>query len=127
MVAADDRRTFERIDGIVNVRYGVRGRDKYKHESLPRNISGGGLGMCLTEELNRGTILELEITVPDNPQKAIFGVGEVLWTKEFGSIDVEQLINLYETGVKFINIKPLAIGRVYAYSRQAKEDENDII
>lgn len=121
MVTAADRRTFERIDGIVNVRYGVRGRDRYKIESLPRNIGAGGLGVCMTEELKPGTVLDLEITVPDDPQKIISGVGEVLWTREFGVINSEKSINLYETGIKFINIKPLAVGRVYAYSRHLKK------
>lgn len=121
METAAERRTFERIDGIVNVRYGVKGRDRYKIESLPRNIGAGGLGFCLTEELKRGTVLDLEITVPDDPQKTISGAGEVLWTKEFSRISTEKPINLYETGVKFINIKPLAIGRVYAYARHIKE------
>ena len=65
----EDRRTFQRIDGIVNVRYGVKDRDKEKIETLPRNIGGGGLGLCITEQLQRGTILDLEITVPEQPRE----------------------------------------------------------
>ena len=120
----EDRRTFQRIDGIVNVRYGVKDRDKEKIETLPRNIGGGGLGLCITEQLQRGTILDLEITVPDNPEKTILGAGEVLWSKEFGAIDLKRSINLYETGIKFVNINSIAIGRVYAYSRQIKPDKS---
>ncbi|MCQ9208166.1 MAG: PilZ domain-containing protein [Omnitrophica bacterium] len=115
-----DRRTFERMDGIVNVRYAVRGRDKDKIESLPRNIGGGGLGICLAEKLQSGTVLELEITVPDDPQKVVLGVGEVAWTKLFGVIKSGQKVNLYETGVKFVDINHISVGRVYAYSRQQK-------
>ena len=115
-----DRRIFQRIEGIVNVRYAVRGRDKQKIETLPRNVGGGGVGICLTEKLQLGTILELEITVPDNPQKVIFGVGEVLWTKTFGVIKTDQSVSLYETGIKFIHVDPVAVGRVYTYSRQMK-------
>ncbi len=117
-----DRRAFQRIDGIVNVRYGVKDRDKEKIETLPRDIGGGGLGLCITEELQRGTILDLEITLPDNPEKTILGAGEVKWSKEFGAIDLKRSINLYETGIRFININSIAIGRVYAYSRQKKAD-----
>ncbi len=115
-----DRRIFQRLEGIVNVRYGVKGRDKHKLESLPRNIGGGGVGICLTEKLQPGTLLELEITVPDNPQKAILGSGEVLWTKPFGLIEAEQTVSLYETGIKFIDINPIAVGRVYSYYRQKR-------
>ena len=111
-----DKRAFERIDGIVNVRYSVKGRDKDKNESLPRNIGGGGVGICLPEKLQPGTIIELEITVPDNPEKAIFGVGQVLWTKPFGVL--AESVDLFETGIKFVNINPLAVGRVYTYERQ---------
>ena len=106
------------LDGIVNVRYAVRGRDREKAESLPRNVGGGGMGICLTENLQPGTMLELEITVPDNPQKLILGVGEVLWTKPFGVIKTGQNVNLFETGIKFINIDPIAMGRVYTYHHQ---------
>ena len=116
----EDRRIFQRIDGIVNVCYGVKDRDKEKIETLPRNIGGGGLGLCITEQLQRGTILDLEITVPDNPEKTILGAGEVRWSKEFGTIDPKRSINLYETGIRFTNINSIAIGRVYAYSRQTK-------
>lgn len=115
---ADDRRIFQRIEGIVNVRYAVRGRDKEKIESLPRNIGGGGIGICLTEKLQCGTVLELEITVPDNPRKAILGTGEVLWTKPFGIIESGQSVGLHETGIRFIDINPLAVGRAYSYYRQ---------
>ncbi|MFC1631321.1 PilZ domain-containing protein [Candidatus Omnitrophota bacterium] len=117
---ADNKRIFDRLEGVVNVRYGVKGRDKEKIESLPRNIGGGGLGVYLTEKLEPGTVIELEITVPDNPQKAIRGVGEVLWTKHYGTISPEQGVNLHETGIRFVDINPLAVGRVYTYhSRQA--------
>jgi len=115
-----DRRTFDRLNGIVNVRYAVRGRDKDKIESLPRNIGGGGLGICLAEELQAGTVLELEITVPDNPQKVILGVGEVSWTRPFGIIESRQEVSLYETGVRFVDINPISVGRVYSYFRQIK-------
>lgn len=114
-----DRRIFHRLDAIANVRYAVRGRDKEKIETLPQNIGGGGLGVCLTEKLQAGTILEVEITVPDNPQRTILGVGEVVWTKPFGTIErAGQSVNLHETGIKFITIDPLDVGRVYSYYRQ---------
>ncbi len=113
-----DRRIFQRLEGIVNVRYGVKGRDKHKFERLPMNVGGGGVSICLTEQLRQGTELELEITVPDNPRKVILGSGEVLWTRPFGLIEAEQSVNLYETGIKFIDINPIAVGRVYSYYRQ---------
>lgn len=115
-----DRRLFHRLDGIVNVRYGVKGRDRRKAESLPRNIGGGGVGFCLPEKLQPGTLLELEITVPDNPEKAVLGMGQVQWTKPFGAIGTEQRVDLHETGVQFVDIDPVAVGRVYSYHRKKK-------
>lgn len=112
-----DKRIFQRLRGIVNVRYAVRGRDRRKLESLPRNIGGGGLGICLTEKLSPGTVLDLEITIPDNPQKTISGKGEVIWTKPYGMIASGEEVRLHETGVKFLDIDPIALGRVYTYSR----------
>ncbi|MBN3038493.1 MAG: PilZ domain-containing protein [Candidatus Omnitrophica bacterium] len=113
-----DKRIFQRVEGIVNVRYCVKGRDKRKLESLPRNIGGGGVGVCLTEKLSPGTVLELEITVPDDPKKTISGLGEVMWTKPYGSITSEENVSLHETGVRFVNIDPISVGRVYSYFRQ---------
>lgn len=116
-----DKRIFQRIEGIANVRYAVRGRDKRKMETLPRNIGGGGLGICLTERLQPGTVIELEITVPDNPKKPILGTGEVMWTKPFGEISIDKTVDLHETGIKFIDIDPISVGRVYTYSHTPKQ------
>ena len=116
-----DRRLFHRLDGIVNVRYAVKGRDRIKAESLPRNIGGGGIGVCLTEKLSPGTLLELEIIVPDNPEKAVLGTGQVQWSKPFGTIGAEQRVDLHETGVQFVDIDPVAVGRVYSYHRQGPQ------
>ncbi|MBN2097376.1 MAG: PilZ domain-containing protein [Candidatus Omnitrophica bacterium] len=113
-----DRRTHQRLTGIANVRYAVRDRDSRMLESLPRNICGGGVGLCLPEKLASGTILELEITIPDNPEKGISGVGEVLWSRPFGVIESEESVCLHETGIKFINVDQIGIGRVYSYFRQ---------
>ncbi|MFH1045492.1 MAG: PilZ domain-containing protein [Candidatus Omnitrophota bacterium] len=116
-----DKRIYQRVEGIANVRYSVKGRDKKMLESLPRNIGGGGVGVCLTEKLEPGTIVELEITVPDDPKKVIIGTGEVLWTKPFGVIkESSKRINLHETGVRFIDIDPIQVGRVYTYCRALK-------
>ncbi|TRZ49028.1 MAG: hypothetical protein D4S01_09355 [Dehalococcoidia bacterium] len=117
---AENRRIFQRLDGIVNVRYAVSGRDEQRIETLPRNIGGGGIGICLTERLQSGTLVELEITIPDNPQKAVLAKGEVLWTRPFGILKARQEVKLYETGIRFINIDPISIGRVYTYSHQTK-------
>jgi len=114
-----DRRMFHRIEGIVNVRYAVKGRDRIKAESLPRNIGGGGIGVCLAEKLTPGTRMELEITVPDNPRKVITCVGKVLWSKPFGVIGSDSVRILYETGIKFIETNQVAIGRVYTYARSS--------
>jgi c-di-GMP-binding flagellar brake protein YcgR len=112
---AKERRNFQRIKGIVNVRYAVRGRDKQKIEALPKNISRGGVGTCLTEKLHKGTLLELEITLPDNPQKVILSTGKVLWAKQYAIIGTTQKVNLYETGIKFLDVDSLAINRIYSY------------
>jgi len=113
-----DRRIFERLRDVVNIRYSVQGRDKTKNECLPRDISGGGLGMCVPETIKAGTLLDLEITVPDNPKKTIKGSGEVLWSKPFGHFQTNENVTLHDIGVRFLNIEPLAIGRVYSYSRE---------
>jgi c-di-GMP-binding flagellar brake protein YcgR len=118
VVMAIDKRIFERLDGIVNVRYSVKGRDEEKLESVPRNIGGGGIAVCLAEKLQPGALIDLEITIPDNPAKTISGQGQVLWTKPFGLLQPSQEVNLYETGIKFVDIDPISIGRVYSYYRQ---------
>lgn len=111
-----DRRLLHRVSDIVNIRYGVKGRDKQKIESIARNISGGGAGICLPEKLAQGTILELEITTPDNPHKAIKGEGEVLWIKPFGVL--RENTPIYETGLRFTEVDPISLGKVYSCLEQ---------
>lgn len=112
---------YQRLKDIVNVRYAVRDRDKQKNESIPRDICGGGIGLCLPEKLRQGAILELEITCPDNPQQTIHGTGKVLWTRPFGVVEREQSVILYQTGIGFLDINPIAIGKIYTYSRQTQQ------
>ncbi len=66
----EDRRVFERVPAAINVAYRVYG-GKSKFKSISKDISGGGIRLFLNEKLDKGTILELEIGLPDTNTNAI--------------------------------------------------------
>lgn len=113
----EDRRTFERIEDFVGVRYKTR-RARVKDVSSTKDIGGGGIQLSLPERLNPGTTVDLEITIPDI-SKPFSAVGEVIWIREVG-ISGDSVARYFDTGIKFIKIDPICLGRVYTYFHQQK-------
>ena len=113
-----DRRIYDRLDNIVSVKYKIKGRLD-KSSSMPRNVGGGGIRLALHERLPLGAQVDLEISVPNNPQP-ITALGKVVWVETFNIKNGEE-ITYYETGIQFIKVSPLAIGRIYAYFHENRQ------
>ena len=101
-----ERRIFERIEGELAVRYSVAGGIRQRYATT-RNISGGGMKVALSERLDPGTVLQLEI-FRGNARISARGKGEIAWisrasTQEKGS-------KFFEAGIRFIEISLLYIG-----------------
>ena len=112
-----ERRMFQRIEDIVSVRYTTR-KGKLKDVTLVKDLGGGGIRISLAEMLKPGTVVDLEITIPDDP-RSFPAVGEVVWQEEV-NISGESVGRYYDTGIKFTEIDPVCLGRVYTYFHQKK-------
>ena len=112
-----ERRCFERIEDFVSVRYRTIG-GKIEDASSVKDVGGGGIRLSLPERLNPGTTVDLEITIPDI-SKPFPAVGEVIWIREVG-ISGDSVARYFDTGIKFIKIDPICLGRVYTYFHQQK-------
>lgn len=111
-----ERRKFERIENVVSVKY--KAHSKVFKDAESRNISGGGIRLALAEKLELGVILDLEITIPDDP-RPFQAKGEVVWT-EGVNITGDSVARYHDTGIKFIEIDPICLGRVFSYFHQQK-------
>jgi len=112
-----ERRMFQRIEDIVSVRYTAR-KGKPKDATSVKNLGGGGIRLSLAEKLEPGTVVDLKITIPDDP-RPFPAVGEVVWQEEV-IISGESVGRYYDTGIKFAEIDPVCLGRVYTYFHQKK-------
>jgi len=112
-----ERRMFQRIEDIVSVRYATR-EGKPKDVTSVKDLGGGGIRLSLAEKLEPGTVVDLKITIPDDP-KPFTALGEVVWQEEV-NISGESIGRYYDTGIKFTEIDPLCLGRVFTYFHQKK-------
>lgn len=113
----EDRRTFERVPAVINVAYRIYGK-KDKLKATSKDIGGGGIRLSLNEKLNEGTILELEVALPDT-NRSIPAMGKVIWTVEVvvrGEGD--RVVRYYDTGIEFIKISFVCLGKIYKHFYQ---------
>jgi hypothetical protein len=116
-----EKRKFKRFDAYMSVRYKAGEIRKVTGISLSKDLSREGIKITSTEDIEKGTILDLEIDIPDDP-KPVFSTGEVVWSRK-----VEPGDKNFEQGVKFVVIDPVDKFRVldYAYSNWLESKVND--
>ena len=100
----EERRKFVRLDTRLPVAYQVT-RGPASKASLSSDIGGGGVCLFLREPLTAGTLLRIEVTLPDQPQPVVFS-GEVIWCEQYEVIGKTQRERSVEAGVRFIQIDP---------------------
>ncbi|MFZ5801699.1 MAG: PilZ domain-containing protein [Candidatus Omnitrophota bacterium] len=116
-----ERRKFKRFDAFMSVRYKSSEDDAAKGISLSRDLSRDGLKMNSTTDVRTGTLLDLEIDIPDDP-KPVKTTGKVMWSR------VSEGKNQgYDQGVRFVMMDPVDKFRVldYAYNHWLETKVND--
>ena len=106
-----ERRKYIRLGQTVKITYKVTS-SSYKHSGyIIENFGGGGIRMILEKRLPPGTILDLDIKLPDIKEPIIVK-GEIVWldvrkgkSKEFPFV----------AGVKFVKIDPFECGKILKY------------
>ena len=119
-----DRRRWQRLEnfeGIIKVKYRIRPKEKEDRIPPVRNICGGGIRLSLNEKLTTGTLLDLDIAMPESPNR-IPAKGRVIWIQEI-AVTGQTAVRYYETGIEFIEVDPISLGKIYSYFSKIKEDE----
>lgn len=98
-----ERRAFLRIEDSLPVRYtkaAKKMQDVELKETVRANIGGGGVKLILEENLPKGTILAMHISIPDPVEGfvPVFATGEVVWS------EVIKEGEKFGVGIKFLNI-----------------------
>lgn len=116
-----EKRKFKRFDAYMSVRYRIAEPHKIAGLSLSKDLSREGIKITTNESLREGTILDLEIDIPDDP-KPVFSTAEVMWTRKLEGEDKN-----FEQGVKFLMMDPVDKFRVldYAYNNWLESKVSD--
>lgn len=107
-----ERRKFKRFDTYMSVRFKDHEASKVKGISLSCDLSREGLKLNSDLDIERGTVLDLEIDIPDDP-KPVVSTAEVVWSRRAKEGD-----RSFEQGIRFLQIDPVDKFRVldYAYN-----------
>ena len=114
-----ERRKFKRFDAYMNVQYRFQGSHQSSEGSgLSKDLSREGIKVNTDRALHTGTLVDLEIRLPDDT-RPVKTTGKVMWSKpaEGG----------YESGLSFLLIDPVDKFRVldYAYNYWLETKIND--
>lgn len=106
MYTGIDRRMFDRVDGIVAVKYSPVG-SATENYATTKNISGGGMKVSLFRKLSPGTMIDLEIFKINSDSSARCR-GEVMWITK----TTDKGRRCFEAGIKFIGLNFVYIGEL---------------
>ncbi|MBN1405983.1 MAG: PilZ domain-containing protein, partial [Candidatus Omnitrophica bacterium] len=122
---AKEERLYERLNLPLKLNYEVLTRPHDLKNTVSKNISGGGICISITEKLLPGTKLNISIMLPKNAAKpAAHGSyaikATVVWSRPVEIFGNEEILGYYDTGIQFLEDKPVIIGRIVAcfYGRQ---------
>ncbi|MBN1689081.1 MAG: PilZ domain-containing protein [Candidatus Omnitrophica bacterium] len=116
-----ERRKFKRFDTYMSVKYHVPGSEVIKGVSLSKDLCREGIKINSGADLRLGTMLDMEITIPDDP-KPVQTSGKVMWSKP-----AEGNQQGYDQGVHFYDMDPVDKFRIldYAYNHWLETKVND--
>ena len=104
-----ERRRFVRLFASVELSYKEPGNAEWT-KTPTRDISGGGVRFFCEKKIDKGSPLELGLLLPghDTPIRAR---GEVSWIREPHGEEKKR----YRIGVKFTDIEPHDISKIFEY------------
>ena len=115
-----ERRAFERIDSLVNIKY--QGRSyKAQGNSLSRDVSKEGVGMPVNSRIPPGTTLDLNIILEKNKREEIIASAKVVWSRR----NEEHWKPRYSAGLKFLEISSADQDRLVRYAGENRWVKSD--
>lgn len=115
---ASNRRRHKRLihlSNVISIRYRCSWRIRKKDALAVENISGGGILLRLSEKLQVGTRLKLEIRLLGE-KEYLPARGEVAWISESETKNHPNVC--FDAGIRFIEIDPLSVCKIYNYFRE---------
>jgi len=94
-----ERRKHTRFRKKLVVSYCVIKHPHIKNRCRTIDISEGGMKLILNEKLDKGTILDIKISIPKS-EKSIYAEGGVAWTEDISERDAFGR-RLFFAGIKF--------------------------
>lgn len=115
-----ERRKFKRFDAYISIRFRSP-KTEHMVTTLTHDISRDGIKISTMEILRMGALLDVELTIPDDP-RPIYVTGEIVWCKKLRGEDEGC-----EYGVKFLKMDPVDKFRAldFAYNNWLEEKIND--
>jgi len=113
----EERRKFVRLQSRLKAKCWVLGTEE-PLSLLSRNIGGGGISLFTKRRLAAGTVLGIEVYFPGRVAPVRF-TGEVIWSGELITSGVQDALNTYETGVRFLDITPGDHAYILKYAETA--------
>lgn len=99
--AVKEKRRYPRLNINVNVEYSVLETSESVAGNT-KNISAGGICLIVYEDIKPGTILKLQIYLPDN-HNPIQATGKVVWRSKVEVVADKRV--RFDTGIEFLDIK----------------------
>ena len=116
-----ERRKFKRFDAYMSVKFQAPEEHEIKGISLSKDLSREGLKINSTSGIKEGTVMDLEIQIPDDP-KPVHTSGKVMWSRPSDGHNQG-----FDQGVRFLMMDPVDKFRVldYAYNHWLETKVND--
>ena len=116
-----ERRKFKRFDAYMSVRYQIPGPKEANGIALSKDLSREGLKINSSTRLPEGTVVDLELDIPDDP-KPVRTNGKIVWTEVSRGQDQG-----FDVGIRFMMMDPVDKFRVldYAYNHWLETKVND--
>ena len=118
-----ERRKFKRFDAYMSVRFKSSDSEEMRGISLSKDLSRDGIKMNSEKNVNEGTLIDIEIDIPDDP-KPVQTTGKVVWSRpaEGGNQGFDQ-------GIRFLMMDPVDKFRIldYAYNHWLETKVNDFV
>jgi c-di-GMP-binding flagellar brake protein YcgR len=116
-----ERRKFKRFDAFMNVKLRSQEASARHVPGLSKDLSREGMKVNSRESLRNGTLLNLEIDIPDDP-KPVYTTGKIMWSRESAEAG-----KTFDHGISFLLMDPVDKFRVldYAYNHWLETKVND--
>ncbi|MCK5346968.1 MAG: PilZ domain-containing protein [Candidatus Heimdallarchaeota archaeon] len=116
-----ERRKFKRFDAYMSVKFKTEDGVDISGVCLSNDLSRDGMKLTTSTQLSSGTLVDMEIDIPDDP-KPVRSTSEIVWTRKCGDSE-----NDFESGIRFLMMDPVDKFRVldYAYNNWLETKVDD--